>query len=211
MKKILFSAIVMATMVSCKKVVEGGNQGVLRMEEGVERYDTHDTRVEGDGHHATKSSVVVEVKGNKLNAFAHGLEENIVKFLAAGSYEKAEDDNQLKDVWFDFDNVNFEMGSTNKLLAGSEEQLKNLSVILKAYPETKIKVGGYTDKTGDEETNKKISQGRAEFIRAELSKLGVGNQVVSAEGYGSEFAKVSANASDEERASDRKMAVRFTK
>jgi hypothetical protein len=35
--------------------------------------------------------------------------------------------------------------------------------------------------------------------------------VVSAEGYGSEFAKVAADKSDAERAIDRKMSVRFTK
>ena len=44
-----------------------------------------------------------------------------------------------------------------------------------------------------------------------MSKLGVANQIVDAKGYGSEFAKVPAEASNDERASDRKMAVRFTK
>lgn len=34
---------------------------------------------------------------------------------------------------------------------------------------------------------------------------------MSAEGYGSAFAQIPAEATDEERAVDRKMAVRFTK
>ncbi|WOC50856.1 hypothetical protein BPO_0209 [Bergeyella porcorum] len=117
----------------------------------------------------------------------------------------------LKDQWYNFDNVNFKMGSTNQLEAGSAEQVANLVAILKAYPDAKIKIGGYTDKTGDAAVNKEISQKRADFIKGELAKAGVGAQVVSAEGYGSEFAKVPAEASDEERAADRKMAVRFTK
>ncbi|WP_262511567.1 OmpA family protein [Chryseobacterium carnipullorum] len=70
---------------------------------------------------------------------------------------------------------------------------------------------GYTDKTGDEAKNLKLSQERANFIKAELSKLGATAQIVSAEGYGSQFAHVDAKASDSERASDRKMSVRFTK
>ncbi len=37
------------------------------------------------------------------------------------------------------------------------------------------------------------------------------NQVLEAEGYGSKFAKVAAEANNEERAADRKMSVRFTK
>lgn len=84
--------------------------------------------------------------------------------------------------------------------------------ILKAYPDAKIKIGGYTDKTGNEDNNKKISQLRADFIKSELTKKAdIGKQVISAEGYGSEFAKVPAEASDEERSIDRKMAIRFTK
>ena len=221
MKKVIFSVAIVALVTSCKKVTEGGNQGVLRMEEGVERYDDHDTRYgnhagmhqEGEGvaHAVALNPVEVDVKGTKINAFQGGLEEKITQFLNAGNYEKATDDAALKSTWFDFDMVNFKMGSTNQLLEGSDAQLKNLATILKAYPETKIKIGGYTDKTGDEATNKKISKGRAEHIRAELTKLGVGAQIVEAEGYGSEFAKVPAEASDAERAKDRRMAVRFTK
>ncbi len=30
--------------VSCKKVPEGGNQGVLRMQDGIDRYDNTETR-----------------------------------------------------------------------------------------------------------------------------------------------------------------------
>ena len=63
----------------------------------------------------------------------------------------------------------------------------------------------------DDKLNKEISQKRADFLKSELTKQGVGAQVVSAEGYGEEFAKVDENASDEERASDRKMSLRFTK
>ena len=219
MKKVLFSAAIIALVTSCKKVTEGGNQGVLRMEEGVERYDDHDTRYghhegtaqESKAHGVALHPVEVNVKGAKINAFQGGLEQKIVQFLEAGNYEKASGDEALKSTWFDFDLVNFKMGSTNQLLEGSDAQLKNLSAILKAYPETKIKIGGYTDKTGDEATNKKISKGRAEHIRAELTKLGVGAQIVDAEGYGSEFAQVPAEATDAERAKDRRMAVRFTK
>ena len=134
----------------------------------------------------------------------------MVSYLKGGQYASATEEN-LKDTWYNFDNVNFKMGSADQLEAGSQEQLDNLAKILKAYPDAKIKIGGYTDKTGDEAKNVKLSLDRANFIKAALTKLGVGAQVVTAEGYGSKFAKVDAKASDEERAADRKMAVRFTK
>ena len=82
---------------------------------------------------------------------------------------------------------------------------------MKAFPDSKIKIGGYTDKTGNEASNVKLSKARANFIKDWLNKNGVGAQVLGAEGYGSQFAKVDATASDDERSSDRKMSVRFAK
>lgn len=186
------------------------------MEEGVERYDSHEVRGgehagTATAHGAEKKSVEVDVNGTKLKAYEGGLEQKLVSYLSTDAYKNAADDAALKDTWYNFDNVNFKMRSTNQLEAGSAEQLANLAAILKAYPDAKIRVGVYTDKTGDEATNMKISQGRADFIKAELAKAGVASQVLGAEGYGSKFATVAATASDAERAVDRKMAVRFTK
>jgi len=57
----------------------------------------------------------------------------------------------------------------------------------------------------------KLSQARADFIKKWLTDKGVGAQVMDAEGYGSKFATVDAAATNDERAIDRKMAVRFAK
>lgn len=153
----------------------------------------------------------IDLNGTKIQGYSNGLEASMVNFLKSDGYKNASDDDALKDNWYSFDNVNFKMGSSTELEAGSEGQIQNLAQILKAYPDAKIKIGGYTDNTGDAAVNKTLSQKRADFIKSELGKLGVGAQVTGAEGYGSEFATVDATASDAERAVDRKMAVRFTK
>ncbi len=153
----------------------------------------------------------IDLNGKMIKGYANGMEASMITFLKSDSYKNAADDAALKENWYDFDNVNFKIGSATELEAGSEGQIQNLAEILKAYPDAKIKIGGYTDMTGDAEKNKALSQQRADFIKSELGKLGVAAQVVGAEGYGSEFAKVPATASNEERAADRKMAVRFTK
>ncbi|MHA6697900.1 hypothetical protein [Chryseobacterium sp. A301] len=44
MKKLVFAVAVCAFLVSCKKIAAGGNQGVLAMEDGVERYDSEESR-----------------------------------------------------------------------------------------------------------------------------------------------------------------------
>ena len=152
----------------------------------------------------------IDLNGKMIKGYADGMEASMINFLKGDNYKNA-DDSALKDTWYNFDNVNFKMGSATELEMGSEGQIQNLAAILKSYPDAKIKIGGYTDMTGDAAQNKDLSQKRADHIKSELSKLGVAAQVVGAEGYGSEFAKVAATASDSERASDRKMAVRFTK
>lgn len=214
MKKIILALAVVALAVSCKKLPEGGNKGVLKREADVERY-TDD--VQGGDHsaHAEHTAmhsgelVDVEIAGLHLKGKKNGFEAKLAQFFSSDTYKTA-DENTLKNQWFDFDNVNFKMGSSTQLETGAE-QIKNLAEILKKFPEAKIKIGGYTDKTGEEAVNKKISQERANFIKGELSKLGVATQVTAAEGYGSDFAKIAPEASDEERAKDRKMSIRFVK
>ena len=159
----------------------------------------------------TKVDEDIDLNGTALKGYRNGMEDQMISFLKSGEYTNAKDDAALKNRWFDFDHVNFKMGSANQLEAGSESQLQNLVAILKAFPDAKIKIGGYTDKTGNEANNLKLSAERANFIKDWLSNQGVASQVIAADGYGSEFAKVDAKASDAERASDRKMAVRFTK
>lgn len=158
-----------------------------------------------------KTPTEIDLNGVKLKANTGGMEESMITFLKSDGYKNAADDAALKGKWYNFDNVNFKMGSSTELEPGSQEQINNLVEILKAFPDVKIKIGGYTDKTGDEAVNLKISQARAEFIKAALEKAGVGSQVLEAKGYGSEMATVPATASDADRAIDRKMAVRFAK
>ncbi|WP_068596423.1 OmpA family protein [Vaginella massiliensis] len=157
-----------------------------------------------------REEATYDLDGLSLVGYKGGLEDQLVNFIKSDEYKNGTEES-FKDRWFNFDNVNFVFGTTDQLEPGSEKQLNNLASILKKFPDAKIKIGAYTDKVGDDANNKELSQKRADFLKAELGKLGVGQQVVAAEGYGEEFATVPETASDEERAADRKMALRFTK
>ncbi|ULQ52545.1 OmpA family protein [Flavihumibacter fluvii] len=112
-----------------------------------------------------------------------------------------------KDKWFDFDDINFDLGSAS-LTESSMRQVKNLVAVLKSYPKAKIKIGGYTDKTGDEAVNKKLSTDRAAAVLAALKANGANEaQLEGSEGYGSDFAKIAKEASEEERRPDRRISV----
>lgn len=156
------------------------------------------------------TSHVMLPNGVKLVAYDDGVEEKMVEYLNSDDYKKATE-KELQDKWFQFDNIDFEFGSSTQLKPESQTQLNNIIAILKAYKNAKIKVAGFADKKGTEEVNMEISKERAKTIESLLEKGGVGSQVVKTEGYGDEYAKYSANDSDEKRAKDRDIALRFVK
>jgi len=147
--------------------------------------------------------------GTKLQAYPGGIEDQLVKFVQSSEYKSGTNDS-LKEKWFNFDDLNFKFGTT-ELVPESKRQLDNIVAILKAFPDVKIKIGGYTDKKGNDAANKKLSDDRAKAVKSALEKSGVGAQVPEAEGYGEEFATVAETASDEERKVDRKTSVRLLK
>lgn len=155
--------------------------------------------------HARETLKVELPGGVTLDAYKGGIEDRLVGFLKTDWTTLGAD--SLKNVWFDFDNLNFETGKAS-ITAESQSQVKNIAAILNAFPKAKFKIGGYTDKTGDAAANKKLSQERADAVLAAISGAGAkAAQLAGAEGYGSEFAKVAASASDEERKADRRIAI----
>lgn len=150
----------------------------------------------------TRESLKVKLaNGTEIDAYRGGIEDRLVACLNDPGCEAG------KDKWFDFDDINFQTGSS-VLTGESQKQVNNIVAILKAYPSLKIKIGGYTDKTGDAAANKLLSQERADAVMNAIKNSGgSAGQLVGAEGYGSEFAKIPETASDEERKVDRRISV----
>jgi len=166
-------------------------------------HDTHDTTATHKPEASTISNEPIKVKlpnGVELNAHKDGIEDLLVSFILSDT------SNSGKDNWFDFNDLNFKFG-TAEIVPESRHEIDNIVEILKAFPKVKIKIGGYTDRVGDEGVNKKLSQDRANAIAAALKEAGVSSQVTGAEGYGSEFATYPAEATEEDRIKDRRVSV----
>ncbi|MBX9925162.1 MAG: DUF937 domain-containing protein, partial [Hyphomicrobiaceae bacterium] len=103
--------------------------------------------------------------GSTIEVAKNGVEQKLIEFVTSSS---AID----KGLWFDFDRLGFETGSSD-VTAASRAQLDALAAILKSYPATKVKIGGYTDNQGDPAANLKLSDTRAKRVADELVKLGV--------------------------------------
>ncbi|PRY34136.1 K(+)-stimulated pyrophosphate-energized sodium pump [Spirosoma oryzae] len=140
--------------------------------------------------------------GTELTIPDNGIERKLLAFIKS-------DQPVDKETWFDFDRLTFDTGKAT-LQASSQEQLTNIAEILKAYPAVTVKLGGYTDNTGSPEANLKLSQDRAESVRAELEKMGIGNGRLAAEGYGPAH-PVASNDTEAGRSRNRRIAIRVTK
>ena len=141
--------------------------------------------------------------GIELNIPEKGIESNLIKFI--------EDKTKRVDKisWFNFDRILFDTGKIS-LKPASEEQIKNISEILKAYPKVDMKIGGYTDNSGDSTSNVKLSADRANAVMNALVKNGVNASRLLSAGYGEKFPSA-PNNTEENRAKNRRIAVRITK
>jgi len=137
-----------------------------------------------------------------LNIPSLGMENRLLDFIEDRSRPVD------KTTWFDFDRLTFDTGKAT-LQDSSTEQLQNIAAILKAYPKVKVKIGGYTDNTGNKEANLRLAQNRATNVMHELVQRGVDSSRLAAEGYGEEHA-VGDNATFEGRQKNRRIALRIT-
>ena len=136
--------------------------------------------------------------GANLNFLEGGIEDQVIKFIESDSVAG-------KNNWFNFKALNFTSGS-NVIDSTSMNEVKNISEILKAFPNVNIKVGGYTDNTGDDAANMKLSSERAAAVKAALIVLGITDARLEAEGYG-ETNAIASNDTEEGRTANRRIAV----
>ncbi|MBB4805385.1 K(+)-stimulated pyrophosphate-energized sodium pump [Chryseobacterium defluvii] len=157
----------------------------------------------GDFVYETGNIQEVELKGgNKIS-----LGENSRLYQMYNAVKQKDQAVLDPNNWYTIENLYFETGSSD-LKPGSETQLLNLAEILNAYPELKVKLGGYTDNTGNEESNQKLSNLRAQTAKLKLLELGIVSDRVEAEGYGSQHPVCEANDTDECKAKNRRIDVR---
>ena len=148
--------------------------------------------------------------GRTIRVAEGGCEDCMLKYLQSDAYRKATNE-ELSKNWIQFDKIDFMHDSETALAGNSMEQLDNIAAILKNYPDVRIRIGGFADKTGTRAVNYEISKKRAEYIKSILVKDGIPADRISTEGFGKEFATVPADATAAQRAVDRSIAMRFTK
>jgi OOP family OmpA-OmpF porin len=111
-----------------------------------------------------------------------------------------------KPVSLDGANFKFNSAVLNKT---ADEKLTQVVDFSKQYPEADINVDGYTDNIGPKAYNVKLSQRRADAVKAYLVKHGVAADRIHTKGYGMEN-PVASNKTAEGRAQNRHVEVHYT-
>ncbi|MFT6809014.1 MAG: OOP family OmpA-OmpF porin [Saprospiraceae bacterium] len=107
------------------------------------------------------------VNGIELNIPEFGVESKLLNVLDDAKSGLSEDE------WYDFYRITFASGSASLDINKSQEQLSNIAKIMKACPNMNIKIGGYTDNTGDEAANLTLFEARVNAVKKAIANLGV--------------------------------------
>ncbi|MEO8038801.1 MAG: OmpA family protein [Betaproteobacteria bacterium] len=130
------------------------------------------------------------------------VEPNGCEPMASGSTMDAPmtDNMVLKGVTFE--------SSSAKITRDSFAALDEVAAKLKADPDMKVEVAGFTDNSGSDATNRSLSQRRAEMVMSYLVSKGVPTKNLVAKGYGADQ-PIADNASAEGRAENRRVELRM--
>ncbi|EPH6763018.1 OmpA family lipoprotein [Cronobacter dublinensis] len=102
-------------------------------------------------------------------------------------------------------NVTFDSSQANLKPAGANT-LTGVAMVLKEYPKTAVNVVGYTDSTGGQALNMKLSQQRAESVASALITQGVAANRIRTSGMGPAN-PVASNSTEEGKARNRRVEI----
>jgi hypothetical protein len=91
----------------------------------------------------------------------------------------------------------------------SYDRARTGRMIMRAYPNVKVEIGGYTDNTSDSAHNLELSRARASAAMEQIANQGIDRARLSAQGYG-EQNPVADNSTAEGRQRNRRVDIRVT-
>ncbi len=120
---------------------------------------------DGDGV-PDKDDLCPDVPGTKANNGCPEISEDVLKELNVNA----------RGLGFDFDK--------ETLFKNTDDKLKKIVEILKAYPNTKFVIEGHTDEIGTAKYNMELSEARAKTVKETLVESGIEGSRLSTKGYG---------------------------
>lgn len=125
----------------------------------------------------------------------------LAQFLASGSAQEMP-------KAFVFNQLTFATTSS-QLTPEATQAVGDLASVLKAYPNARIQISGYTDNTGTPQANQALSLDRANSVRDALINDGVAADRITAQGFGQNN-PIASNDTDAGKAQNRRIEVAVT-
>ncbi len=148
---------------------------------------------------ATAFSTVKLPGGAQLNVRSNGFIASLASTLGdAGTGAGAGQRFVMDEISFDRD--------TAMLAPGSDAQLRQLTEVLDAFPNAKIRIEGHTDRDGDTAVIRALSADRAASVKASLIMNGISEERVQSQGFGADK-PLSTSTSAQERAQNRRVEI----
>lgn len=155
-------------------------------------------RVDGTG--CPKTRVVADADGD-------GVPDRRDECPDTGKGLKVDDEGCLVAQTMALKGVTFEPGSAT-LTAEGRDTLTGVAQMLKQQDDLQVEIAGHTDAMGPDDYNQRLSQQRAEAVRAYLTGKGIDGERLTAAGYG-EKEPVASNETDEGRQANRRVEFRI--
>jgi outer membrane protein OmpA-like peptidoglycan-associated protein len=147
------------------------------------------------------------VIGNQVGKMMDKQEADMRRELAAADAINVQRNADILAVTFKSDYL-FAVGSAN-LNAGAFNEISRVSRVLNQYPDTSIQIAGHTDSTGSEQTNKTLSENRADNVKNALVGQGVHPNRITTIGFG-ESAPIADNSNESGRQLNRRVIITIT-
>jgi outer membrane protein OmpA-like peptidoglycan-associated protein len=159
--------------------------------------------IDGYRVHAT-NTLPVGAESLYIRADRYGVKMKNIRLAAGGEdqYHKLMTDGKLVTHGILFD-VN-----QSTIKPQSMGTLNTIAKLLQDHSDLNLEIDGYTDSDGSDENNARLSQARAEAVKAQLVSMGIAEARLSAKGYG-ESNPVDTNDTAEGKANNRR--VEFVK
>jgi len=151
---------------------------------------------------------VMKYKTNPLNKDTDGGSvEDGVEVKRGTDPLNADDDVVKVGVPIILEGITFDVNKAT-IKPESEETLMKALKTLQTYPEIEVEIGGHTDSDGSAKSNLKLSQARADAVKAWLVEKGIDPKRITTKGYGEEK-PVADNKTKEGKAKNRR--IEFTR
>jgi outer membrane protein OmpA-like peptidoglycan-associated protein len=141
------------------------------------------------------------VENEKTRAERDALAQRLVGALAT----VAETQNTARGVVVSLSDILFDTNQAT-LKPGAQLALAKLTGVLSVFPNLNLRIEGYTDSTGTDAINNKLSRDRAASVVEFLQSQGIAGARMTSEGYGSKYPAAS-NDTKEGRSKNRRVEI----